>query len=151
MTNPLIEELEVAATCGSLSPHVQDLLSRAATALRAFEPIRGDIPYREILGTFNEVLGDCMPKATKLPPSRRTAIAARWTEEAARQDLVWWKNYFTEIKASDFLCGRGKSEWRPNFDWFVKPLNMTKVLEGNYRNRGPSLGDHNRRMLGFGA
>lgn len=36
------------------------------------------------------------------------------------------------IKKSPFLLGDNKKGWQITFDWFVKPNNFTKVLEGNY-------------------
>lgn len=39
------------------------------------------------------------------------------------------------VKASDFLHGQNKSGWTITFDWFVRPRNFLKVLEGNYENR----------------
>ncbi len=41
------------------------------------------------------------------------------------------------IKQSDFLQGR-TSKWSITFDWFVKPNNFPKVLEGNYDNSNVS-------------
>lgn len=36
------------------------------------------------------------------------------------------------IKQSKFLQGQNKNGWVITFDWFVKPNNFVKVLEGNY-------------------
>ena len=36
------------------------------------------------------------------------------------------------IKKSSFLCGSGQKGWVITFDWFVRPNNFIKVLEGNY-------------------
>jgi predicted phage replisome organizer len=36
------------------------------------------------------------------------------------------------IKQSSFLQGQSKKGWIITFDWFVKPTNFLKVLEGNY-------------------
>ena len=36
------------------------------------------------------------------------------------------------IRHSDFLRGENKNSWMITFDWFVKPNNFLKVLEGNY-------------------
>lgn len=41
------------------------------------------------------------------------------------------------IRGSSFLCGKNKRGWVITFDWFVRPNNFIKVLEGNY-NRPPS-------------
>lgn len=40
-----------------------------------------------------------------------------------------------KIRQSDFLKGDNKKGWVITFDWFVKPNNFPKVLEGNYDNR----------------
>lgn len=39
------------------------------------------------------------------------------------------------IKNSSFLCGDNKNGWSVTFDWFVRPNNFIKVLEGNYDSR----------------
>ncbi len=36
------------------------------------------------------------------------------------------------IKNSSFLCGANKKGWAITFEWFVRPNNFIKVLEGNY-------------------
>ncbi|MGN0444212.1 MAG: hypothetical protein ACI4F5_06330 [Acutalibacteraceae bacterium] len=53
------------------------------------------------------------------------------------------KDYGTEavleaigkVKKSAFLQGQSKSGWIITFDWFIKPNNFVKVLEGNYDDR----------------
>ena len=42
------------------------------------------------------------------------------------------------VRHSDFLQGRTKGNFIVTFDWFVKPNNFPKVLEGNYNNK-PSI------------
>ena len=42
------------------------------------------------------------------------------------------------VRHSDFLQGRTKGNFVVTFDWFVKPNNFPKVLEGNYNNK-PSI------------
>ena len=39
-----------------------------------------------------------------------------------------------KVRQSDFL--KGGKDFVITFDWFVKPNNFPKVLEGNYDNRG---------------
>ena len=52
-----------------------------------------------------------------------------------------------EISTSDFLKGQNNKGWTITFDWFIKPNNFIKVLEGNYKN---SLKDsvNEKRMTG---
>lgn len=40
----------------------------------------------------------------------------------------------SNIRNSDFLQGKNKSGFTITFDWFIKPNNFLKVLEGNYDN-----------------
>lgn len=40
-----------------------------------------------------------------------------------------------KIKSSDFLQGKSSNGWTITFDWFVRPNNFPKVLEGNYDNK----------------
>ena len=37
-----------------------------------------------------------------------------------------------KIRNSDFLKGQNAKGWIITFEWFVKPNNFPKVLEGNY-------------------
>ena len=39
------------------------------------------------------------------------------------------------VRNSDFLKGRNKSGWVITFDWFIRPNNFVKVLEGNYNDK----------------
>lgn len=39
------------------------------------------------------------------------------------------------IRNAPFLLGQNKKGWQITFDWFVKPNNFPKVLEGNYDSR----------------
>ena len=43
-----------------------------------------------------------------------------------------------KAKESDFLHGINQRNWKATFDWFIRPNNFPKVLEGNYDNNGSS-------------
>ena len=43
-----------------------------------------------------------------------------------------------KAKESDFLHGINKRNWKATFDWFIRPNNFPKVLEGNYDNEEKS-------------
>ena len=43
------------------------------------------------------------------------------------------------IKHSTFLHGKNDKGWTITFDWFVKPTNFVKVLEGNYTDKQPTV------------
>ena len=39
------------------------------------------------------------------------------------------------VRNSPFLTGNGSTGWTATFDWFIKPNNFQKVLDGNYLDR----------------
>ena len=58
-----------------------------------------------------------------------------------------------KIKDSSFLKGQNKSGWTISFDWFVRPNNFPKVMEGRYSdssNRGSQL-THNGVPIDYGS
>ncbi len=67
-------------------------------------------------------------------------------------DEKFWQEYWESVEASDFLTGRDNKDIRPNwstFDWFVRPTNFVKVMEGNYVNKeqaNPNLLSYNEMM-----
>lgn len=44
----------------------------------------------------------------------------------------------SNIRKSSFLCGGSKTGWMIDFDWFIRPNNFIKVLEGKYTDRNVS-------------
>lgn len=139
----LIAELEAKA-----GPFKDDLYFRAAKALRKLSEQTpndgigdGEIPYKIIVELYNAAVKEThLPPAKGLTAARRRAVAERWREDKERQSIEWWTAFFRRIAASDFLAGRsprsaGHENWRPNFDWFTKPGNLLKVIEGSYDNK----------------
>jgi hypothetical protein len=64
------------------------------------------------------------------------------------------------VSESTFLKGGSESGWTITFDWFVKPNNFPKVLDGNYADRhtaaagkgsGNRFNDCQRADYDFGA
>lgn len=45
-----------------------------------------------------------------------------------------------KVRESNFLKGQNRNGWTIVFDWFIKPNNFPKVLEGNYDNNSNSKG-----------
>jgi hypothetical protein len=93
--------------------------------------------HEQIIATYHEVLPD-LPAVRDWPERRRKKLEARIGErlKAGKQadQVSYWRALFTNVQASDFLCGR-KSDWRcPGLEWLLEPKNFTKVIEGAYRN-----------------
>ncbi len=62
---------------------------------------------------------------------RKESLVARITQYSVGEVL----EAIEKIKNSDFLQGKTKAGFLVSFDWFVRPNNFPKVLEGNYDNR----------------
>jgi hypothetical protein len=84
-----------------------------------------------------------LSKVCTVSPSLHQTVATRWREDASRQSLDWWRDYFAvSVGGSDFLTGK-KTDFRAGFDWVVGPKNMSKILNGCYVNRGGDNGQGN--------
>ena len=97
--------------------------------------LAGECPHRDILALYHEIL----PSACQVrdwTPARSIALRTRWREDAKRQNLDWWRRFFTYVSESDFLMGRTSSPGRKPFlldiDWLLKSANFVKVREGKY-------------------
>ena len=91
------------------------------------------VPYSQIQKLFND-LCPSFPKVLKLNEARKKAIKARWIEYDRNPDA--FIKLFTMAEASSFLKGRNERNWTATFDWLLNTTNMTKVLEGNYKDKG---------------
>jgi len=84
---------------------------------------------------------------------RRKAANARWKEHP---DEKFWADAIARVNASDFCLGRVESKdrgrpWKANFDWFVRPDTIAKILEGQYDNRSGPGGSSPSTKLSFWA
>lgn len=88
------------------------------------------IDYKLITSNWN-ALG--LSKLTTITSGsqRQRMIKARVRENGFENFLKAINN----ILNSDFLKGKNDRGWTITFDWFIKPNNFIKVLEGNYDNK----------------
>lgn len=88
---------------------------------------------QKVIEMWNEL------SAFGIPPVKRiTEGSTRNTQLNARlkqYSLDDFRSAINEIKQSSFLKGQNKSSWIITFDWFIKPSNFQKVLEGNYNDK----------------
>lgn len=63
------------------------------------------------------------------PSSKRYQLLKGRIREYGIDEVL---NAINNVCNSDFLRGENNRGWMITFDWFVKPNNFTKVLEGNY-------------------
>lgn len=95
-----------------------------------------DCPHSEIVALYNSRC-PALPRVRELTDLRRKALRTRWRESHDRQSLDWWRAYFDRVAASPFLNGSNDRNWLADFDWLLKPGNLTKVSEGRYAVAAP--------------
>lgn len=91
-------------------------------------------PHKKIIFLYNKTLGQVLPQCKSTNKTVEGNLRARWREDKTRQDLGWWNDFFNVVSESDFLMGR-VMDWTADFTWLVKPTNMSKVINGNYKNK----------------
>ena len=103
--------------------------------LLAEEAQNDHVPYAKIKELYNKICID-FSRVITISPNRKKAIAARWKEYGG--NIETFEKLFKMTEESNFLKGQNERHWTANFDWLMKSANMTKVLEGNYRNKNAS-------------
>lgn len=85
----------------------------------------------ELLKLWNNNAAGCLPKALVLTAKRRKAA-----KTAAKQfpDVNQWEKLIIKINHNQWCLGNKPSSnhphWKANFDFFIKPETMVKMLEG---------------------
>lgn len=92
-------------------------------------------PHQKIIDLYHEVL-PAARRVREWTPARQQALRARWREKPERQNIDWWRKFFTYVGTSAFLCGRTTTPGRKPFDlsleWLCNSSNFVKTLEGAY-------------------
>lgn len=102
---------------------------------QADKPKRSTCPHQEIIALYHELL-PASPQIRDWTPARADLLRVRWNEDASRQDLDWWRRFFSYIAESQFLTGRAHANGRKPFmaplEWILKAENFAKIREGRY-------------------
>ena len=93
-------------------------------------PLTPKAECQKIMDLFNEICKS-LPKVKILNDPRQRTIDKIIGKGFTENDL---REAFILVEESDFLTGR-KSSWAASFDWLMNEKNLTKVIEGNYKNR----------------
>ena len=91
------------------------------------------IDYNELVNLFNNTCTS-LSKIQRLTDKRKKAIKTRLKTFTIDD----YKKAFQMVEESDFLSGRSGGDWKASFDWLLNEANLTKVLEGNYKNNKTS-------------
>ncbi len=106
--------------------------------------------HDQVIGAYHKTLPEL--SAVKVwNAKRRQALNARIRErckDGKPADTVeYWHRLFESVAASDFLCGRatprdGRTPFRADLEWLLRPENFAKVIEGRYTGGPGSARDH---------
>jgi hypothetical protein len=98
---------------------------------------QGEDFHDKIIAVYEDTLPN-LPRVKVWNKKRAQALNARVRErlkEGKPADTVsYWREFFEQVRASDFLCGR-KTDFRADLEWLLRPENFAKVIEGRYAPR----------------
>lgn len=99
------------------------------------EQVKEQVLYKAdaIVTAWNSLGLSQVTKIASVSP-RGKMLKARIAEHG--EDAIF--KAIDNIRHSSFLRGQNDRGWTITFDWFVKPSNFTKVLEGNYADKTPA-------------
>lgn len=101
------------------------------TTIKITETKEPPAKVKEFVFVFNETLGDVLPKVREITKDRINKIT-EIIKRFGREDVA---RVFSNIKDSDFLCGKIKgNSWKCSFDWMIQEKIFVKILEGTYNN-----------------
>ena len=101
--------------------------------------------FQEVTKAWNELKPFGVNSVTKVVPTteRGKCLKARIADYGLDDVL----KAIDLVKQSKFLQGNNDRDWKITFDWFVKPNNFIKVLEGNYTDTKPDTNNFENRTF----
>lgn len=95
-------------------------------------------PHQDIVDLYHEILPE-LPRVKVWDEQRQGFLRSRWREDAKRQNLDWWRRFFTAVRTSPWLMGQVPGREGRVFvctlEWLIRPTNFRKVIEGHYADR----------------
>ena len=131
---PAVADLSVGATDPPVTPpEVEEAreLNEADMRLRDFVKFWNRIMAKKAIKTITGIRG-----------TRLVMFRARQKEYS--QNEIY--EAMQKLADSEFCNGDNSRGWTATFDWFVRPNNFPKVLEGNYDNRNNGKGKNQYRQ-----
>lgn len=91
---------------------------------------RNAFDYQSVINSFNSICIS-LPKVQKLTDKRKKQIKSAFKILGEKT----FDEVFRLVEESDFLTGRTGRWSGCGFDWVLSPANLTKIIEGNYKNK----------------
>ena len=129
------EQLKQIASCPTDSLIPDSLICVPTVQVISAAPKRPEIPVREIVDLYHEVLPMC-PQVRKLTATRKKQIEARW-RCGDLPDMQTWRDYFEFCAESKFLTGltqpmNGHKHFVADLEWLSREGNYAKIYERKY-------------------
>jgi hypothetical protein len=84
----------------------------------------------EVVSAWNE---SGLVRCLSLNDTRKRHLKARLADPFF---VEHWSAAVKRAAASDFCKGKNDRGWKADFDWFLQPAVVSKIMEGKYDNRG---------------
>jgi hypothetical protein len=94
-------------------------------------PLPPSAGIKEVFDAWNENL--FLAKCLVVSDKRRRFLQVRLHDAFFSAN---WKAALAKLSASKFCLGQNDRGWRANFDWFIQPDTVVKIMEGKYENNG---------------
>ena len=126
---------------------LQDVNDKSMTSQRCHETeeekeeeleLDSDIRDKEVKPSCQQVVDlyhsicKSFPNLRSVSETRKKAIRARLNTYTLEE----FETVFRNAEDSSFLKGKNGTNWTATFDWMMKDANFSKVLEGNYADKG---------------
>lgn len=72
----------------------------------------------------------------RMTEPRRQVLRKRYREDFEGSPEKY-RAFLRRVVSSPFLTGENDRGWRADFDWCLKPANLTKIIEGKYDQQAP--------------
>lgn len=120
----------------NLFPTPSSSSASASSSSKKSKPINGKshpaCPHTEIVALYHEILPE-LPQVKDWHAARQKLLKARWDEDPRRQDLEYWRKFFTAIRSRPFLMGENDRHWTADLEWMMSKKHFTAIREGKYR------------------
>lgn len=102
-------------------------------------------PFKKIMELYHQI---CVsyPRIEDIEGERKKAVAARWRKYG---DLAVFEQVFRIAQASSFMKGENGRNWSADFDWMMRPTNISKILEHKYDDKPTAQTGHPTGVLGI--
>ena len=93
--------------------------------------------HQAVITAYHE-LCPMLPAIARWTVERRDLLEARIRERCAEgrpaDTPQYWRGFFENVAASDWLSGKSGNGWRADLQWLLNPNNFLKVIERRYAN-----------------